>query len=382
MRPSSRPIVFVVALMALLGLATAAQARTWHRVSSPGQSNTSQISVVRNANGTMTVGAMFKSSTTWGSDVFAIPVAKNGPVGTAVVAASGNTYSILTGPTAIRQGGRSLLVFGGANGTFDGLWTYDVDAATTAPVSQSGTGPTLGTGFVSAAAAPAGGMASWSNTNGLFTVALGNTTPFQTLPITGCCAYNSSIAVTSGGATWVVYDSNETGASGRWFQQVDAATGAATGMRIRVPKSNVNQDYSFPVDSRAPVAVVGGAVYTAWAQGYPTTNRLALWKVGTAQPKLWNPGYKVTAVGLARTPAGALWLFWADGGTGVIRAMRSNNTRTRWGRIVKVGRPFRGAETVYKMVGDANRSDGRLNLFTASATYVASPTWYHTVVAP
>jgi hypothetical protein len=62
--------------------------------------------------------------------------------------------------------------------------------------------------------------------------------------------------------------------------------------------------------------------------------------------------------------------------------MRSNNARTVWSQSITVGRPFRNAETVYKMVGDANRADGRLNLFTASATYASGPTWYHTVVAP
>ena len=62
--------------------------------------------------------------------------------------------------------------------------------------------------------------------------------------------------------------------------------------------------------------------------------------------------------------------------------MRSNNARSVWSQTITVGRPFRNAETVYKMVGDANRSDGKLNLFTASATYAGSPTRYHTVVAP
>ena len=78
--PVRRSIV-LVALVALLAAASSASAATWHRLSPPGQSNTSQLSLLRNADGSLTAVGLFKSATLGGSDVVKVPISAGGAVG-------------------------------------------------------------------------------------------------------------------------------------------------------------------------------------------------------------------------------------------------------------------------------------------------------------
>lgn len=374
----------LLALMAVLLAATSASAATWHRLSPSGQSNTSQVSLLRNANGSLTAVGLFKGAAPGGDDIVKVPISAMGGVRAAAVLASGASYGILENPAAILQGGVPTAVFGAMSTTGqDGLWTMNIDTGAPVFYAASGGGPTTAASGTSAAATAAGGMAAWSGTYGLGTLPLASAaaTP-QSLPLTGCCAYNQSFATLANGNVYVVYDSNEDAASGRWFQQVDPTTGAAVGTRVRVPKSNVGSDYDFPVESRASVAVVGNAAYTAWAQGYPSKTRIALWRRGSSTSKRWSPGYAVGVAGVAATRSGALWVYWTQASTGAVYAMRSNNARTAWSAPKAVGRANHTIETTYKLVGNADRVDGKLDIAAAMATFAGSPSWYHALVAP
>lgn len=385
MRPTLRAALVIAALAALAVGAVAGEARTWKRISAPGQSNTSQVSLLRMPDGSLTALGLFKGAAPGGNDISKVTIAANGAVGAATPVATGAEFTILENPQAIMQGGVPLAVFGGlSTAGQDGLWTAALDSGARTFYGGSGGGPTAAASGTSAAASPSGGFAAWSSTYGLAAMPIGGAAAVpQSLPLTGCCAYNQAIAVLGGGGVWVGYDSNEDTAAGRWFQPIDPTTGAPVGARRKVPKSYVNGGFSFPVESRVPIAVVGNSAYTAWAQGYPTTDRVALWNIGGGQVKRYRPGMTVTAVGIAATPAKKLWLFWADASTGTIYAMRSNAARTEWEDTpIEVGKPNRTIETIYKMVGDASRADGKLDLVVSAATYVGSPTWYATQVAP
>jgi len=373
--------------LVLLAVASAASASTWHRISAAGQSNTSQVSLLRNADGSLTAIGLFKTvgSGVGGADIVRIPISSKGLPGVSQTLLSSNDWGILENPAVIRQADRSLVVFGGLSSAgADSLWTYDLDTAALTQYGSSGGGPTSSASGTSAAATATGGFAAWSGTFGIGTLTLGNTaaTP-SSLPLTGCCAYNQNFAALGGGGVWVGYDSNENDATGRWFQQVDPTTGSAVGARVKVPKTSVGGEFSFPVESRVPIAVVGTTAYTAWAQGYPSTPRIGLWQLGATKAKLFSPGYTVGAVGVAATPTGALWVYWTQKTTGVVYAMRTNKARTNWANSpITVGRPNASLETVYKLVGDASRADGKLDLVAAMAHYAGSPTWYHVLVKP
>jgi hypothetical protein len=379
-----RRLAPLAALGALLIAAVAAPAATWHRLSPANQSNTAQLSLLRNADGSLTAVGLFKSATLGGSDVVKVPISAGGAVGAATVLASGANYGILENPAAILLNGVPTAVFGAqSTAGQDGLWTMDIGTGAPTYYAASGGGPTAAASGTSAGTTAAGGMAAWASTFGLGTLPLANVAAVpQSLPLTGCCAYNQAFATLANGSVFVVYDSNEDAASGRWFQQVDPATGGGVGTRARVPRSNVGANYDFPVESRASVAVVGNAAYTAWAQGYPSKTRIALWRRGTAAPKLWNPGYAVGVAGVAATRSGALWVYWTKASTGAVYAILSNNARTTWSTTKSLGRPSRGIETTYKLVGNADRSDRRLDLVASMARYVGDPTWYHVLASP
>lgn len=371
----------IAALVVLITAATASAA-AWQRLSPRGQSSTSQISLLRNGDSSLTAIGLFAGSLPGGRDIVRVPVSRSGVVGAAQVLLSGADWTILENPAAIDQSGQQLVVFGGQTTTGDdSLWTYNLGSAALTRYTGSGGGPTAAASGTSAAATPAGGIAAWASTFGLGTLPLANPAALPaSQPLTGCCAYNQSFAALADGRLFVVYDSNEDDASGRWFQQIDPASGAAISARARVPKSNIGRQYDFPVESRASVAVVGSTAYTAWAQGYPAKLRVALWRQGTATPKRWNPGYRVGVAGVAATRSGSLWVYWTQASTGAVYAVRSNDARTVWSRPKLVGRPSRTLETTYKLVGNADRADGRLDLAAAMARYAGNPTWYHTLV--
>lgn len=377
-------VVTATALTALACATVASAGPTWTAISAPGQSNTTQVSVLRNADGSLTVAGRLKSSAAAvEADVVTIPIAANGTPGAAQVIASGTQWTILTSPAILPLSGQPTLIFGGSNPTYDGLWSHNLATGAQTPYTGSGTTATSGAGFASAGVTSAGGLATWSTTFGLASQPLASAAaPVQGMPLAGCCAYNANVVSTSGGQTWIVYDSNATSTVGLWAQPVDPATGAAAGAAVLAPKSLIDGGYSSPVETRSAVASVGASAYVAWAQNYPTTTRLALWKIGTAQPKLWSPGYTVGAVALTRAPNGALWLVWNKKYTGFMYARKSNAARTSWGPVISLGRARSNHETVYKVVADGMRGGGKLDVLISSARYVSSPTWYHALIAP
>lgn len=385
MRHPFRLIAVCAAVVAALVPVAAAQAKPvkWTAISAPNQSNTTQVSVFRNTDWSLTVASRLKASeAATEADIVTIPIAKNGTPGAAQVIASGTQWTILTSPSIIKLGNQRMVVFGGTNATYDGLWAYILDSGSAVPFTGSGNSPTAGTGFVTAASTSKGALATWSNTFGLAAMPLMTyASPAQGLPIAGCCAYNAAI-VDDGSRTWVVYDSNYASTVGLWTQEVDPTTGAAIGAASLVPKSVVDGGFSSPVDTRSAVAGAPSGAFVAWAQGYPATNRVALWRIGSPKPKLWSPGYAVGPVDVSRTTTGALWLAWADKYKGHIYARKSNAKMTAWGPVIKVGRVKPNHETVYKIVIDGVRPDGKLDLLVSSATYASAPTWYHALISP
>jgi hypothetical protein len=100
------------------------------------------------------------------------------------------------------------------------------------------------------------------------------------------------------------------------------------------------------------VARAGGGFYLAYPTGYPTMNRVRLWRVGSARALAIAPlgGTGSLPVTIAAASDGRLWVVWADNRRGVphVLAQRSNRAASRFGATVEAGRP-RGSAAAYRL---------------------------------
>lgn len=175
-------------------------------------------------------------------------------------------------------------------------------------------------------------------------------------PGTGCCAYDPDLALDDAtGEMWVAWYSNQEDAEGVWVQEVDPATGAATGDASRMPGSFTRfngADESSQEIQRTPIAGrEGGGVYVAYSSGYPTTLRILVWRIGADAPVVVvrHGSRALSNPAIAADPEGRLWVAWSQSdpnGVPVIFARRSNTDGTRFGRTVRAGSP--------KVLGDCN----------------------------
>jgi hypothetical protein len=179
--------------------------------------------------------------------------------------------------------------------------------------------------------------------------------PFDT-PGSGCCAYDPDLALDDAtGEMWVAWFSNQEDAEGIWVQEIDPATGQATGSPTRMPGSFTNyagSDESSQEIQRTPIAArEGGGVYTAYSSGYPTTLRILAWEIGSADPVVVarHGSRPLSNPAIAADPDGRLWVAWSQNdsnGVPVVFARRSNLEGTRFGGTVKARAP--------KALGDCN----------------------------
>ena len=114
----------------------------------------------------------------------------------------------------------------------------------------------------------------------------------------------------------------------------------------------------------------------AYPTGYPTANRIRLWRVGAANaPVVGRVGGGSPAVAIAATGDRRIWTLWTKGfGDPDVLARRSYKGATKFGAIVNAGHP-RDAAQAYRLdasaVGGALDVLGNFNIGT-SATGVTS----------
>jgi hypothetical protein len=369
----SMRLYVIVGLCAVGLLATSTPSRggppgRWTKFGNPSV-NFAQPGLARTADGTL--HALWVRQTPGNAaadDLVHTEIAPDGTVGsTDVVQASWATMWAV--PDLIRTSDGGLRGFwGGIRSTGSGETHTDISTAS-APAEGSpwtlqpgdvADGSGGSSSSIGAALAPDGTpLFSWATSGGGFVHrGLDPASPDHTFdtPGTGCCAYDPDLALDDAtGEMWVAWFSNQEDAEGVWVQEIDPATGQATGSPARMPGSFTSYngaDESSQEIQRTPIAArEGGGVFTAYSSGYPTTLRILAWRIGSANPivvarhgsrELSNPA-------IAADPEGRLWVAWSQNdanGVPVVYARRSDPDGTGFGRTVKARSP--------KALGDCN----------------------------
>lgn len=171
----------------------------------------------------------------------------------------------------------------------------------------------------------------------------------------GCCGYDPDIAYDpASGTAWVAWVSNATNHAGVYVQQIDPGTAAPMGSAARLPLSAMSYagtpDQFVQQIERTPVVANKNGVYVAYTGGYPSTNKILLWKLTASGPSsalFIGTGSDVQKPGITTDSAGRLWVTWTQ--NGVVHARRSNPTDTHWGANVSLTRfPSDSCDTLYE----------------------------------
>jgi hypothetical protein len=375
-------VVAALVIIAAAGAPTA-QAAPWKRVTTPDGSSTDQVGLARTADGVLHVAWHHPTGPNT-ADLLHTAISPAGKVGATTPVQSG--WTGFTNPALVVEPG-GLRAFWGGFRTTD---TNDPQNETnTALSSDGGASWTLQLGSVvplgaqsyasntAATVRPDGStMQSFAGTLGTWVHAgLSPATPnhdFQA-PL-GPYGYDPNLATDATGRTILAWYSNAAGRLGVQVQDV-GADGAPVGAAATMPNTG---DLQVGMLGRTPlVARAGGGYYVAYPTGYPTADRVRLWRVGAADAPLigrvrdsGSPAVAVAAAG-----DGRVWVVWTEGfGDPDVLARRSNTSVTRFGATVNVGHP-RDALQAYKVdasaVGGALDVLGNFNIDT-SATAVTS----------
>jgi hypothetical protein len=323
----------VAGLVAVTALSAAAPARagTWSPVTGA-TSGIQDVGQVRTADGTLHV--VWSRQTPGGTttDVEHSTIGADGSIGTPTTIATG--FSGAGNPAIVTTAAGLQVFFGG------------IQCVTTG----------CPTGLFSATSAD-GGL-TWSRPVSLFdrdqayaadmnAATLSDGTPFETWwqgsgvivhrgvdPATadqdfqaplgaGCCGYYSNLAADAAGHLQIAWDSNATNYQGVWSQAVDPATGAPSGSPQLMPGSVTTYNGApehAQMNTRTPIVALPGAASTffvAYPGGYPTTNQVLLWQVGSpTSTTIADESVGAGHVSLAADATGGLWVFWTGGAAG------------------------------------------------------------------
>ncbi|HEX2059026.1 MAG TPA: hypothetical protein VHI71_11750 [Actinomycetota bacterium] len=357
----------LVAGLAVLGLVVAAPTASggppgrWTKIGNP-SANFAQPGLARTADGTLhLVWVRHTPGNAAADDVVHTSIAANGTVGATGVVQSA-WASAWPQPDLVLTADGGLRAFWGGIRSVQSNEQHTNISSATAP--SSGSPWTLQPGDVSegaggssssigAAVAPDGTpLFSWSPGGEGFvhrgTDPASANHEFDT-PGQGCCNYDPDLATDDAtGEMWVAWYSNQADAEGIWVQEVDPATGQPTGSPARMPGTVTTyngEEKSVQEIQRTPIAAPeGGGVFVAYTGGYPSTNRVLVWKIGTSNAAVVarSGDRELNTPGLAADPSGRLWVVWSQvdaGGTPIIFARRSNVGGSRWGAVVRLRPP-------------------------------------------
>ncbi|SDD81469.1 hypothetical protein [Nocardioides lianchengensis] len=176
--------------------------------------------------------------------------------------------------------------------------------------------------------------------------------PDQSFEVAGCCAYDLAM-VRSGGDVWLAWYGNGGSAAtnGTFVRRIHPSLGPV----LKAPGSSVGAD-SLQTGRVALAARAGGGVYAAYCSGYPTCTSVRLWKVGAGGAAVVPGSGGAGTVGLGAAPGGRLWVAWGTD-PGVVRAVRTDPTATRFGAVRAVGAPA-GRTRVYALGVDGGTGRG------------------------
>jgi hypothetical protein len=170
--------------------------------------------------------------------------------------------------------------------------------------------------------------------------------------------YDPNLATDANNRTVMAWYSSASGHLGVIAQDVNADGSPGAGP-FTMPGTDEMQ---VGMLARTPLAArSGGGLYVAYPTGYPTADRIRVWRVGASNaPVVGRVASGSPAVAIAATGDTRVWVLWTKGfGDPDVLARRSNKGATKFGAVVNAGHP-KDAAQAYKL--DASAAGGALDV--------------------
>jgi hypothetical protein len=354
----------LAAVLFLAIVAPSAQAAGWKRVTTPDGTSIDQVGLVRTSDGVLHVAWHHRTGPNT-EDLLHTAISPAGAVGATTPIQSG--WTGFTNPALVVDPAGGIRVFwGGFRTTEQSDPQKEINTALSPDggaswVLQPGqVNPNGAQSYASPVSATVSGgtiFQAWYGTLGTWVHAgLSPATPnFDYQGPIGSYGNDPNLASDADGRTVMAWYSNANGHLGVLAQDV-ADDGSPIGSAVTMPGTS---DMQVGMLGRTPlVARAGGGFYVAYPAGYPTQNRVRVWRVGASNaPVIAKQPGNAEPVALAAAPDGRLWLAWSDNSSGAPRilAARSNRKATRFGAAVSAGRAGK-AEAAYRL--DASAAPG------------------------
>jgi hypothetical protein len=375
----------LVAAAVLLAAPAVSEAATWKQVTAQGGTSIDQVAHVRTADGVLHV--------VWhkGGDLTHTAIRANGKLGASSPIQSGWAGNMDPAGTAVPGGLR--VVWGGIRTVDAGDPNVDLNSAFS---TDGGASWALTPGSIipvggqaygsdaSAATLPNGTvLEAWAGTLGTWVHAgFDPATPnFDYQAPLGTYGYNPGITTDASGRAMMAWFSNSDAHTGVIAQAV-GPNGAPAGPALTMPGTQVLKGGG----SLARTAIVSrpksGGFYVGYASGYPTSNRVQVWRVGDAKSIQLAKTSANAQVSISADPKGRIWAVWSDGTFGEKRilAARSNKSATRFGASVDLG-AVKDASSAYSVDGNASGSALDVLVLFGVGTEPGGAT-YHTRALP
>jgi hypothetical protein len=128
------------------------------------------------------------------------------------------------------------------------------------------------------------------------------------------------------------------------------ANGAPAGAAMTMPGTQVM--FGGPELSRTPIVArpKSGGFYVARGVGYPTSDQVRVWRVGSSSTTLLATARNSAETAISTDSKGRLWVAWTDSefGDQHVLVARSNAAATRFGAAVDAG-AAQGAHSTYTL---------------------------------
>ena len=371
----------LLAAALLLAAPAVSEAATWRQVTAPGGASIDEVAAARTANGVLHV--------VWHKDgnLIHTSVLPDGKVGASSPIQSGWTGHQDAGIAVVPGGLR--VVWGALRSTDSNDPQRDMNSAFS---SNGGVSWALTPGSVVAPGGQAYGsdaaattlpngtvLQAWTGTLGTWVHAgLDPATPnFDYQGALGTYGYGSGIVADSAGKAMMAWFSSAAAHTGVLAQAVNP-DGSPGGAPLTMPGTQVMVGGWSGSRTSIVARPKAGGFYVGYPVGYPSANRVLVWRVGAAKAVELAKTEANSDVAVAADPKGRVWAVWSEGTFGAVRIMaaRSNPAATRWGAAVDLG-AVKNASQVYSV--DANATGTALDVLTlfglgteaGGSTYVA-----------
>ena len=369
-----RIVVLVGALLVVSAPASAATFK-WTKVGSSAV-NFAQAGLARTVDGVLHM-VWAPDTTTATEDINWTPISPDGVVGSAAAIQTGWALISPVPDVEVAPDGSLRAMWGGTRTTNSGETNSDLSTATA---------PSVGAPWTLQIGDVAEGSGQFYNEPVAFTYAADGT-PIEVSgrafvhrglsptsganhdyhgALGGCCAYSGNIETDEiSDQIFIVWYSNASPNIGVYARQVDPATGAPAAGPVQMPGSvtmfNGQPASSQPI-ARIPLAArTTGGLFTAYVGGYPSVNKVLVWRIGDAESMKVVSGSDLTdKVDVEPAPDGRLWALWAEnnGGRPQVFAAMSNDTVTGWSPPVSITVPQSIGDFVSLYEIDANAGNG------------------------